>query len=208
MGYDMSIKGNVAANDPEEINAARAAYQDAAAAHRARMDAARKAGTFSGDFGSESATEHNDLYDKYAALAYPGDFRLNIFGMSRYREAMFELGMMHESTNPVTPDDWESLPEDYDADSEEAYYEAKDKITARHGINPLPTLPSHKFGSNDGWLVTPDEIRASLTKWDDWNSEDHHDVSESVAKVISTDYWNAWIAYLRLAAEHDGFRVH
>lgn len=208
MGYDMSIKGDIAPADPHEVNQARSAWNQAADLHRARMDADRAANTFTRDRHGESAKDTDALYEKYAALAYAGDFRLNIFGMSRYRTAMFELGMMHASTYPVSSDEWETLPEYEDDSDEAAYYEAKDKLTARHGDSTLPTLPSHKFGSNDGWLVTPDEIRAALAKWDEWNSEDHQDVDAEVTEVISSDYWGKWIAYLRLAADHDGFRVH
>lgn len=206
MGYDMSIKGDVAANDAGEIDAAKQAYRDAATAHRARMEAARKAGTYTHELDNESGKEFDKLYGKYRSLAYPGDFRLNIFGMSRYRDAMLELGMAHESRSLATQSDWESLPEDYDSDSEEAYYEALDKITSRHAEGTAPTIPLHKFGTNDGWLVTPDEIRASLAKWDEWNGAVL--TSKETADLVGTEYWGKWIDYLRLAADHDGFRVH
>ena len=202
MGYDMSIKGTITANDPEEVEQAKQAYQSAAEAHRARMDTDRAAGTFTWDRHAESEKEFNELYGKYSALAYPGEFRLNIFGMGRYREAMADLGMAYDSRCPVASVDWDTLP-DSDADYE-VYQMALDRLTSQHGESSNPTIPLHKFGSNDGWVVTPDEIRAALEAWDG----DSADLSAETDELIQTDYWNKWIAYLRLAADHEGFRVY
>ncbi|GHO60047.1 hypothetical protein KSB_85220 [Ktedonobacter robiniae] len=64
----------------------------------------------------------------------------------------------------------------------------------------IPTgIPAYKFGSNDGWLVTPDELSAALAAYDAC-------IADGVEPPAFT-WWGDWINYLRRAASHGGFRV-
>lgn len=204
MGYDMRIRGEVPAAPQHDIEQAKAAYDAATAALKKRVDA----GEFKDDIDAHhnAYNESETLWSKWYRLKDPSYFRLNIGGMSRYAGAMLDLGMAHDSTSPVTGDDWGSLPEwDGEDEGETAYNEAVDKLTGQHGTSEDPTIPLHKFGSNDGWLVTPDEIKAAL---DAWEHRANTGVSTETWSLIQTEYWGEWITWLELAAEHDGFRVH
>lgn len=160
-------------------------------------------------------------------------FRLNIWGMSHYHAAMAELGMVYRSRSPHFPDPatyhgnavedelwWgavehfehgEALPEGLGAEMVEAArrYAADCLETRRRHPDLGQVIPEHKFGSNDGWVVTPEEIRAALAVYE-------ATPAELVNQVVGThigdgerrDYWDRWIAYLRLAVSHDGFEVH
>lgn len=145
-------------------------------------------------------------------------FRLNIWGMGRFREFMDRLGMV--STDyplapwPEKPDsiDWEDVsavryPEDYEGQQPvkpDAVAFAK-TIEVHLAWHPDPPfgIALHKFGSNDGWLVTPEEIAAAL--------ESYRTHSGNEVKVIvgdALDRWIKWITYLERAQLHGGFRVH
>lgn len=203
MGYDMRIRGEVPAASEHDIEQARDAYDAAHAALQAR----RNAGEFNNSWDAfwEAMQPVDELWSKLYRLKSPEYFQLNIHGMGRYREAMADLGMAHWSDDPVTQGDWDNLPEWETDEDEAAYREAADKLTAQHGASDNPTIPLHKLSSNDGWFVTPDEIRAALEVWD---AHDLDGLSTETHSVIETDYWGEFIAWLRLAAEHDGFRVH
>lgn len=205
MGYDMRIRGEVPAASEHDIEQAHDAYEAANAALKARRDA----GEFEGnpDAFREAVQPVDELWSKWYQLKNPDYFRLNVWGMSRYAAAMLDLGMAHESRSGIYWSDSPDYPEDEDNETAlAAYREAMDKLTGAHG-EPAddPTIPLHKFSSNDGWYVTPEEIRAALDAYDSRCSED---LSEATLDLIETDYWGDWIAWLRLAAEHDGFRVN
>ncbi|MXM66103.1 hypothetical protein GR925_22290 [Streptomyces sp. HUCO-GS316] len=84
-----------------------------------------------------------------------------------------------------------------------AYVEQREAHLAWHPKPPFG-IALHKLGSNDGWLVTPEEITAAL--------ESYRTHSGDEVKVIvgdkELDYWLKWIAYLERAQRHGGFRVH
>jgi len=207
MGYDMSIRGKVPAAPQHDIDQAKAGYDAAQKVFEGR----RAAGEFAGnpDALFEALREPDRLWAKWYRLKNPENFSLNMYGMGAYADAMLDLGMAHESTNPVTSAGWESLPEDYETDEEEAaYYEASDKLTGQHGDSDNPTIPLHKFGSNDGWYVTPGEIRAALDAWENFEAGTPDGFSPKTLELVQTELWGEWIAYLELAAEHDGFRVY
>lgn len=145
-------------------------------------------------------------------------FRLNIWGMSRFREFMDQLGMLatdyaHQPW-PEKPDsiDWDDVsavryPEDDDQlpvkPDAVAFAKTIDAHLAWHPDPPFG-VAVHKFGSNDGWLVTPQEIAAAL------ESYRTHSGDEVKALVGSDgiDHWLKWIAYLDRAQRCGGFRVH
>lgn len=111
----------------------------------------------------------------------PGYFRLNIFGMGTYRQFMEQFGML------ATHYDFKWGDADVDA-----------AIAGEE-----PGIPIHKLGSNDGWLVRPEEITSALVPYD-------HLDRRSISLVVGDhlDYWDKWIEFLRLAASCGGFRVH
>ncbi|MCX3059581.1 hypothetical protein [Streptomyces beihaiensis] len=146
-------------------------------------------------------------------------FRLNIWGMSQYREIMHQLGMVtmdYQKPNfPEKPDsiDWEDVsairyPEDYESQQPvkpEAVTFAKtiDEHLAWHP-NPPFGIALHKFASNDGWLVTPEEIAAALETYRTHSGDE----VEVIVGADRLDYWLEWIAYLERARQRGGFRVH
>lgn len=202
MGYDMSIRGKIPASPQHDIDQAQDAYDAASAALQAR----RASGEFNGNLDAHLEAMHpvDDLWSKLYRLKHPEDFRLNNYGMAKYCDAMLNLGMMHHSNTPKI--DWHAMPIDYDTEEEEAaFYEISDRLTGQHGDNPAPTIPSHKFSTNDGWHVTEPEIRAALDAWD---SRAERETTHDTDDVTATDYWAEFIAWLRLAADNGGFRVY
>lgn len=71
------------------------------------------------------------------------------------------------------------------------------------------TIPLGKFGTNDGWLVTPAEALEALSAY--------YARSEAERGVIlarhgfnerGRDYWQEWINFIDLSTKHGGFEVH
>jgi len=89
----------------------------------------------------------------------PTYFRLNIWGMGKCREIMWDRGMLAE---PSTHE-WPEYPgnehfNDNDepiTDEGRAYTKTVADVQADENRYGLPGV--HKFGSNDGWLVTATE---------------------------------------------------
>lgn len=157
-------------------------------------------------------------YDMYLiktpADGSDGYFRLNIWGMSMARDLMAERGMLCSAEPsgdwPRCPDnaayEWVKYPDDRQGaqpspeaiGAAEVYIaEQKRYLSAHEG--ECPGIPVHKFGSNDGWIVTPPECIAALAAL---GLARDKGIAEPDAK-----WWPEWIAYLHLAAEHDGFEV-
>lgn len=204
MGYDLRIRGNVPAAPEHDIQQAKDAYYAARAAVNARHQAGEFKDNVEAFFEAELVPEQ--LWSAYYRLKDPSYFRLSNGGMGRYADAMAELGMAHESTSGLDWSEAPEYPEDDDNDEKmAAYTEAMDNYLGGHGTPADPTIPLHKFSTNDGWFVTPDEIRAALAAWD---AHDLDGLDQDTHVTIETDYWGEFIAWLRLAAEHDGFRVN
>lgn len=91
-----------------------------------------------------------------------------------------------------------AYPTDEQVEKVLAYQEAGDDVLAKHD-NTVPGIAIHKFGSNDGWLVTPEECRSAVYIWDQHPENEREKVPEYVAKFVE------WI---RLAAGRGGFRVY
>ena len=161
-------------------------------------------------------------YDMYFRGKSYGDgdefyFRLNIFGMSRYRSYMTERGMVFDAPEhppfpeveayAVTHDDVERVecPEYFQDDAPPGaettekvrrYLAALDDVLAWHGPE-IPGIPVHKFGSNDGWIVLPAECAAAVSA-----------ARQYPPPEGAGDYWDEWIDYLDRASRADGFEVH
>lgn len=198
MGYDMTIIGGVPPTDPAVVAAAEKA-----------VDALHDLGAVKRSHGYLNAPLQHDIHRQivepvlvhWSQLKAPETFRLNMWAMPRFVDAMIDADMAHPSTSPITPEEWETLPdpdEDWDA-----FLRAQDRLTAKH-VTQDPTIPSHKFSSNDGWCVTPTEISHALRAWERY--------SEKVTpvlrpKVMQLTRWELWIEYLRLAENNGGIRV-
>ncbi|WNT44968.1 hypothetical protein SEA_ABBYDAISY_75 [Arthrobacter phage AbbyDaisy] len=207
MGYDMRIKGDLPEPDADQLakldKANKEAGSEASRVRASLVESGTKNWWDTPEY-LKASDAYENTFSAYMAVKDPGYFRLNGHGMWRYLEVMLALGMAHDHASPEI--DWASLP-DYD-DGEDAYYEASDKLT---GIHPGddPTIPTFKFSSNDGWYVSPDECRASVSAWDARQTEGlPADLADDLRSITDTSYWGKWINYLRLAADNQGFRVH
>lgn len=208
MGYDMTI-----VNTPEDEAVTTKEAETVFSAAVKERDAL----TVDRDHPDHVAAQANveNAYEAMSA-ADASYFRLNVWGMSRYREFMEQLGMVYsESALPPWPDVPDGLSyEDVEAAEAPAdgsnlpvrpeamaYVKQRDAYVAWHS-EPAFGIALHKFGSNDGWLVTPEEIAAAL--------ESYRTHAGDEVKVIvndSLDYWLKWIAYLERAQRRGGFHV-
>lgn len=111
-------------------------------------------------------------------------FRLNIGGMSICREVMLDLGMAYESLTPEKewkkpndfnpqlnydlidlyeyPEEGKEIDKPAGYDEWMAYRNEKLSMAMPAEGQTANGLPLHKFGSNDGWRVTPDECRDAV----------------------------------------------
>lgn len=170
-------------------------------------------------------------------------FRLNIWGMGAMRVCMNALGMLTDppGNHPEFPKpedfgvDWEDV-ECYEEayvihadgtneqktqdmlvkskfDGAKAYSEAQEAVLSWYGDTPAG-ICVHKLCSNDGWIVTPEEIKAALESWsrglETARSNGEEDlIWEAMNRArLSKGIWMSWIAYLTGAADHGGFEVH
>ncbi|WP_102158720.1 hypothetical protein [Zhihengliuella halotolerans] len=199
MGYDMRIRGTIDTDEARARKAADAECENFWKTHKAALLASEHPDR------ERLRAEYAALWDKVRDLPDPFYFRLNAGGMGRFVGIMAALGMVHGSSSPVDRSEWPARPDDEDdEEAMAAYRQTRDALTARH-TTAEPTIPSHKFGTNDGWIVTPDEIRAALQAWAD---ADKNALPLGIAEIRPVDYWDRWIAYLELAATADGFEVH
>jgi hypothetical protein len=60
-------------------------------------------------------------------------------------------------------------------------------------------IPVHKLWTNDGWLLTPDELAAALP---------HAPSSALDRRQRPIPWWAQWLDYLDTARGHGGVRVH
>jgi len=164
-------------------------------------------------------------------------FRLNIWGMGQVREAMLLLGMAYESESRSEWPDYpsgvagqvcEALSEDADPaeylakyypevgsfteadlDTAKLYRLASEEIRREHPEGGS-VIPVHKFGSNDGWIVTPAECLEALSVWYA-HTPGERDDALTEAKIEGADWmtlWERWLRFLELAAHCDGFEVY
>jgi hypothetical protein len=133
--------------------------------------------------------------------------------MSDAITVMEHAGMARQVPVPPFPQ-----PVDYGATSDEhdAYLDATDR-----GETPQPSpelaaylhavgwhqranydaqvIPRHKLWTNDGWLITPDELTAALP---------HAPSSALDRRQRPIPWWAQWLNYLDGARGHGGVRVH
>lgn len=158
-------------------------------------------------------------YDMYFVNRLDGDedyFRLNMWGMGLFTDFMTERSMVFDAgKHPewpdidaygVTWDDVERLeyPEyhegeplsDETAEKARRYLAERDRLLAWHGPE-VPGIPVHKFGSNDGWIVTPAECEAAVRIGREHPAPEGHEKR-----------WAEWLGYMDRARRHGGFEVH
>lgn len=157
-------------------------------------------------------------------------FRLNMWGMSAFADVMYEIGMaFDDEPHPDWPkyEDYGVTQEqvevieypDYDSgatltdgqrEATGRYLAEQQRVLAWHG-KEVPGIPIGKFGSNDGWIVTPAECKGALAIYmakldevgrDDMDNLLRNKIGERFGK------WGQWLAYLNGAITHDGFEVH
>lgn len=150
-------------------------------------------------------------------------FRLNVWAMSRWVNAMRTLDMVCQ---PSESRDWPKIesygvtwadveavdyPDDAESRSPELHERARkyvaerDRLLADHG-GECPGIPEHKFGSNDGWIVTPAECLAALRILREHSAEVVLSALEDAGCDVG--YWDQWVQYLVGAASHGGFEVN
>ena len=117
-------------------------------------------------------------------------FRLNIFGMGRYREYMELAGMLDN--------EWAG-PEYHEGD--QAGWDEAVMTQPREVPDGIPT---YKFCSNDGWLVTPEEIRSALAAMEQCDVEE---LNRRLQDGGDNAYWADWLRFLQRAEKAEGFRV-
>lgn len=81
-------------------------------------------------------------------------------------------------------------------------YEAACRAVAAWHAEPPTGIPDHKIGgTNDGWIVTPAEIRAALAALAAQPEE------AKAGTFAEHPRWDEWVDHLTRAAAHGGFRV-
>jgi hypothetical protein len=60
-------------------------------------------------------------------------------------------------------------------------------------------IPVHKLWTNDGWLVTPEELTVALP---------HAPERAADRRQRPIPWWHQWLDYLDTASGHGGIRVH
>jgi hypothetical protein len=153
----------------------------------------------------------------------PYYFRLNMWGMGLWVERMAEFGMVVDSK--YKQEDWPTAEqfgltweqveaETYDANYERcrptspaviAYVDARDAFL-RERFTDQPGIPVHKFGSNDGWVVTPEEIKAALKVAPEAVLVEDSGGPDGARKPL--ERWLPWLEFLRGAAAHGGMEVN
>lgn len=139
------------------------------------------------------------------------EFRFNMSSMGPAKRAMDLLGMLSHNHEPPPwprPADFGPPSADLSAvqsaetpESVRAYQAACEAVVEWQAEQPTG-IPDYKIGgSNDGWLVTPAEIRAALA------ALEAQPKSAKAGTFAEHPRWDEWIDYLRRAATHGGFRV-
>jgi hypothetical protein len=188
-----------------------------------------------------SDPEYKRLMDKLYEEDDPAYFRLNIWGMGFMRAWMSKLGMLNEACSPpVFPD-----AESFGVREEEiagAEYSGPDEIVDEWGEKHSPEwieyqeattrvkdsppdtgfgIAWYKLGSNDGWLVTPQECNEAIEAFNaalpiTETVEDPYagtlpsaDDKLSAEEKLENDLalLHSWIKWLERSSRSVGFRV-
>lgn len=206
MGYDMSIEAPLSEAEQIAKDAAKDQF-DAAVKERTRYVRDTPEWTAA----QERVEAAYDEFDKHN-LNY---FRLNIWGMGRCLEHMYERGMVYTSEHEG---EWPQYtePARMDGEDDAAWYARIDAYDELYQKKCLPivsahpaggdTIPAHKLSDNSGWLVTEEECKAALASNALFDPPTYEDEETKETKPVA--WWPEWIAYLERASTRGGFRVH
>jgi len=167
------------------------------------------------DMSFRDGAETTDFPDGY--------FRLNIWGMGEYRNHMLVRGMVEWDSEigewpqaedfKVSQEELLQWPEDDEEASPEftAWREATEAIKGQdHG----GVIAGYKLCSNDGWIVTPNEIGRALLQYELWKQQNGGEPLLTAESDMEEDehgnkesYWQKWIEYLKAACDHGGVEV-
>jgi hypothetical protein len=217
MGYDMHWVKKPA-GEQEKVDKLREDMREIWSRTRAIPEPERGVGDAWEALMKEADAKENEIRDTEKSY-----FRLNIWGMSYFVAAMEQLEMLYWSSDSEPwPDRTARTVELMDAVRNDLSFEAtREEVKEAHAAikyeaerlaaHPEPPkeydgIPSHKFDSNNGWLVTPAEIHAALATYNNIPSDMVDAVLEETK--IDREIWDRWIAYLTGATEHGGFEVH
>lgn len=197
MGYDMYI-----------VQEADQAEKDAKAAALAKAQALPQPWKMpTGEERDAAKAASQKAWNAYDQ-AYRSYFRLNIFGMGRCCGVMDRLGMLTPEDTPSFPDldghgltEWPERGEEGLSDAEKAFLAACDAVTD-YEPQPVKGIPQGKFGTNDGWLVTPAQCSAAVATYRALPEETR------AATEAEIEWWARWVAFLDYASGRGGFRVH
>jgi hypothetical protein len=78
-----------------------------------------------------------------------------------------------------------------------AYLDARDQHLAAN--YDAEVIPRHKLWTNDGWLITPQELAAALP---------HAPTGALDRRQRPIPWWRQWLDYLDTGRGHGGIRVH
>jgi hypothetical protein len=168
---------------------------------------------------AEAAAAQVQVSAAYDAMyeARKSYFRLNVWGMGTVRQAMLNVGMAYEGDSSG---DWPEFPDEfYELDDEERAVAFPKETRERDTHLAWSERPAdagvslHKFGSNDGWIVTPDECTAAVALAHKLRDEQPKRYGEAlIAAGVNNEgwleTWNDWLQWIADAAEHGGFTVH
>ncbi|MEV7177433.1 hypothetical protein [Kitasatospora sp. NPDC093679] len=139
------------------------------------------------------------------------EFRFDMSSMGPALRAMDRLGMLSYGHEPpawpksadfgLTSADFVGAADGRVSETMRTYEAACRAVAAWHA-EPPTGIPDHKIGgTNDGWIVTPAEIRAALAALAAQPEE------AKAGTFAEHPRWDEWIDYLTRAAAHGGFRV-
>jgi hypothetical protein len=163
-------------------------------------------------------------------------FRLNIFAMGHYVDVMRTFDMVvdvpEEHRYPHAP--WKNEPNE--SELWDIYYEWEngeftdgdvvdrwkfveyshelEAYLASSSDSAKNRIPTYKFGTNDGWIVTPVECRAAVERARSYTDDEVRAAFSAVHRNATVErlnealsYWHKWIKFIEGAAEHEGFEV-
>ncbi|MGW5739730.1 MULTISPECIES: hypothetical protein [Streptomyces] len=206
MGYDMHLVRSPKGEDT--------AYEAASKSFDAAVEQRDRLG-LSHDHPEYQAvqTEVTKAYDAMESVRTT-HFCLTTWAMSECRALMDHFGMLVAARPPHLP-----VPEAHGITSGEVviapeggaapgqvqqYRRALEKRLSWAPPEP-GGIAAHKLGGDEGWTVTPGEIRAALAAYGARRTTNPALLSEVIADA---DWWPAWIDYLKHAARHGGFRTY
>ncbi|SED61244.1 hypothetical protein SAMN05428942_2129 [Streptomyces sp. 2112.2] len=139
-------------------------------------------------------------------------FRFAWTALPRTLDAMASFGMLTELPAPSAPtlttyglaiQDFQpgTQPDQATANRIAEYRAAYQAVMDATEAEPTG-IPTYKLMNNDGFLVTVAEINTALTTYE---AHPHVDIAEM---PMGDPTWRYWMAFLRRARTHGGFRTH